>query len=159
MLLYTRCEASGAAISRTLGIPYPIVLSVIKYEGLPGKLKKEVDDRKIDVDLAKRATEATLTSDGSIDEEKAVKVASIMKTLMPDQQKVLLKRTEERPEATSEELAEEAREIPRTKSFRITMLMDEYGALEEYAKSEGVNEREAAVRAIAKTLKDFGYLG
>lgn len=158
MLLYTRCGASGGAISRTLGIPYPIVLSVIKYEGLPSALKKEVDEGKADVDLAKRATGATLRSDGTVDEEKAVRMTAIMKTLMPEQQKTLTKTARERPEATIEELAEEARKIPRTKRFMITLLMDEFNALGKYAKSEEIDEKEAAVRVLTKTLKDLGYL-
>ena len=158
MLLYTRCEASGAAISRTLGIPYPIVLSVIKYEGLSEGLKKAVDNKEVDVDLAKRATEATLLSDGTIDDEKATRMASLMKSMMPEQQKTMIKSSKERPEATVEELAEEARKIPRTKRFMVTLLMDEFNALSEYADSEGVHYREAAVRGLTKTLKDLGFL-
>jgi len=158
MLLYTRCNASGPAISKTLGIPYGTVLSVIKYEGLPERLQKAVDEREVDVDLAKRATEATLLADGTIDGEKAARMASLMKTMMPEQQKAMAKSAKERPEATIDELAEEARRIPKTKRFMITLLMDEFGALSEYADSEGVHYREAAVRGLTKILKDLGFL-
>jgi len=77
---------------------------------------------------------------------------------MPDQQKTLIKVVKERPEATIEEAAEEARKIPKTKRFQITLLMDEFRALEKYADSEGVDFREAAVRGLSKVLKDLGYL-
>jgi len=159
MLLYTRCGASGIAISKTLGIPYAIVLKVIKYEGLSDPLKEEVDKGAIKIDLAQRATEASIQSDGTVDEEKAVKMATIMKTLMPDQQKTMIKISKEQPEATVEQLSEVAKQIPKTKPLRIIMLSNEYSALSEYAKSEEVDESVAAVRAIMKTLSDLGYSG
>lgn len=157
-LLYLRCGASGAAISRTLGIPYRIVLDVIKYEDLPQSLKEEVDKGEIDVDLAKRATKASITDEGNVDEEKATNLASIMKTLLPDQQKKLIKISKERPEATVDELANEARKIPKTSRVRIIMLMDEFDGLRKYAESEGINEGEAANRLLVQVLKDMGYL-
>jgi len=155
-LLYVRCGASGSAISRTLGIPYRIVLDVIKYEELPQGLKDEVDKGDVDVDLAKRAV--VLTEDGVVDEEKSVKVAKIMKTLLPDQQKKLINITRDRPEATIDELAEEARKIPKTKRFQIILLAEEYEGLTTYAKSEEIDERVAAGRVLIQALKDMGYL-
>jgi len=157
-LLYIRCNASAKSISDTLGIPYAIILSYIKYEGLPETLKKDVDSGDVDVDLASRAAGASLKEDGTIDEDKASGVASVMKTLMPDQRKTLVKMAKARPAASVEELAEEARKVPRTKRFQITLLMDEYEALEQYAKTEKIDEREAASRALVKTLKDMGFL-
>jgi len=159
MLLYTRCSASGKAISKTLGIPYDIVLKVIKYEGLSDTLKEKVDNGELDVDLAKRATEASIQSDGTVNEEKAIKMANVMKTLMPDQQKTMIQISKEQPAATVEQLSEVAKQIPKTKSFRITMLSNEYSALSDYAKSEEIDESIAAVRAIIKTLCDLGYVG
>lgn len=155
-LLYIRCGASGTQISKTLGIPYRIVLDVIKYEELPQGLKDEVDKGEVDVDLAKRAV--VLSPDGAVDEEKSVKVASIMKTLMPDQRKKLINITKERPEATIDELAEEARKIPKTKRFQIILLSEEYAGLSTYAKSEEIDERVAAGRVLVQSLKDMGYL-
>jgi ParB family chromosome partitioning protein len=158
MLLYTKCGASGRAISDTLGIPYDIVLDVIKYEGLPKKLQEVVDAGDADLDLAKRATKASLDDQGRVDEKKALELLTHMRTLMPEQQKVLVKKAEERPEASIEEIVEEAKEVQRTKRITITMLMHEYDALKKYANSEGIEEKEAAVRALSKTLKNLGYL-
>lgn len=156
-LLYLRCNASGMEISRTTGIPYRIVLDVIKYEELPQSLKDEVDAGEVDVDLAKRAVKAAI-SDGKVDEERAKNVAAIMKTLLPEQQKSLIKITEERPGVSIEELATEARKIPRTKAFRVTLAMDEYTSLSTYAKTEEIAERVAAARILVQSLKDMGYL-
>lgn len=157
-LLYLRCNASGREITRVTGIPYDIVLDVIKYEELPQALKDEVDKGEVDVDLAKRAMKAIMLPDGTIDEERAVNIALIMKRLLPDQQKELARITTERPDATIEELADEARKIPPTKRFQITMLMDEYTGLSIYSKSEEIDERIAAGRILVQALKDMGYL-
>jgi ParB family chromosome partitioning protein len=157
-LLYVRCGASASSISESLGIPYHIVLSVIKYEGLPETLKKDVDDGNVDIDLANRAAGAALKDDGTVDEEKASSVASVMKTLMPEQRKNFEKQIKARPAATIEELADEARKVPRTKRFQITLLMDEYEALENYAKTENIDERDAASRVLVNSLKDMGFI-
>ena len=158
MLLYTRCGAKATEISRTLGIPYRIVLDQIKYDGLPNQLKEKVDSGEVDVILAKRATEAAIQQDGNIDEEKATKMVTIMKTLLPEQQKTMINIAKKQPEATIEQLSEVAKKIPKTKPIRITLLMDEYGALEKYAEIENIDESTAAVKAIVNTLKDLGYL-
>ena len=157
-LLYVRCGASAYSISETLGIPYPTVLKVIKYEGLPETLKQDVNSGDIKVDLASRAVGAALKDDGSIDEERASGIASVMKTLMPDQIKTMEKMAKARPAATVEELAVEAKKVPRAKRFQITLLMDEFEALSEYAKTEGIDERDAASRVVVNSLKDMGYL-
>jgi len=157
-LLYLRCGASGREITRTTGIPYELVLDVIGYEGLSQGLKDKVDSGEIDVDLAKRAMKATIAAYGTVDEEKSVNIASIMKTLLPIQQQNLAKITAERPEASIEELADEARKIPPTKQIRIYMLMPAYDGLSKYSESEGIKEGEAAGRIILQSLKDMGYL-
>lgn len=157
-LLYLRCGASGREITRITGIPYDLVLDVIGYEVLNQGLKDEVDKGEIDVDLAKRAMKATIAAYGTVDDEKSVNIASIMKTLLPTQQQNLAKITAERPEASIEELADEARKIPPTKQIRIYMLMPVYDGLSKYSESEGIKEGEAAGRIIVQSLKDMGYL-
>ncbi len=122
-LLYVRCGASAPAISETLGIPYHIVLNVIKYESLPQTLKDDVDDGKVDIDLANRASGAALQENGTV-----------------------------------EEIAVEARKVPRTKRFQITLLMDEFEALGEYATTQNVGERVAAARVVVDSLKNMGFL-
>lgn len=157
-LLYVRCGASAPSISKTLGIPYHIVLNVIKYDSLPQTLKDDVDAGNVDIDLANRASGAALQENGTVDEGKASRLANVMKTLMPDQRKTLVKMAKARPAATVEEIANEARRVPRTKRFQITLLMDEFEALGEYAKKQNVGEREAAARVVVDSLKNMGFL-
>jgi ParB family chromosome partitioning protein len=159
MLLYTRCGASGTAISETLGIPYWVVLSVLKYEDLPKKLKQAVDKQEIDVDLATRATNLAIQPDGKVDEEFAVEVAQNMKTMLPEQQKALVKNVKENPDTPLEDNVEEAKKAQKTKQIRISLLMHEYDALDKYANAEKIESvHEAAWRALTNKLKEMGYL-
>jgi len=57
-----------------------------------------------------------------------------------------------------DELAEEARKIPKTKRFQIILLAEEYEGLTTYAKSEEIDERVAAGRVLIQALKDMGFL-
>jgi len=159
MMLYTRCGASGKAISDSLGIPYWVVLSVIKYDDLPNNLKEAVDKKEIDIDLATRATSAAIGSDGKVDEELAEELAQNMKSMIPDQQKQLIKNIKKRPEASLEENVEDAKKAQKTKQIRIRLVMREYDALGEYASTEKIdNIHEAAGRVLIKSLQEMGYL-
>jgi len=159
MLLYTRLGASGKAISDTLGIPYWVVLSVIKYDDLPNNLKEAVDKKEIDIDLATRAASAAIGSDGKVDEELAEELAQNMKSMIPEQQKQLIKNIKKRPEASLEENVEDAKKAQKAKEIRIRLLMREYDALGEYASTEKIdNIHEAAGRVLVKSLQDMGYL-
>ena len=158
IMLYHRCEASARTISKTLGIPYRIVLDTIKYEALPDELKKEVDEGNVDVELAKRATDYATLPDGTVEVEKAVKMAPELKMLMPSQIKKLAKLAKERPTASPEELLEEAKEAPATKRMVIEMLLEEYEGLKKAADAKGVSEREAAYLGLVTWLKEEGFL-
>ena len=158
IMLYHRCEASAPTISKTLGIPYSIVLDTIKYEALPDELKKMVDDSNVDVALAKKATDYASLPDGTIDVEKAVKMAPELKILMPSQMKRLAKLAKERPTASAEELIEEAKEVAPIKRIYIEMLLDEYDGLRKAAAAKGVSEREAAYTGLITWLKEEGFL-
>jgi len=156
--LYRRSGASGKELERVLGIPYHFILDVIGYEGLPQSLKDKVDEGEIKVDLAKRAVKAATSPEGVLDEEKAINITTIMKPLLPKQQRRLAKISLERPDAAIEDLADEARKPARSKRIYIEMLTDDWGGLVAYAASEEINEGEAATRILVASLKNMGFL-
>jgi ParB family chromosome partitioning protein len=157
IMLYHRCEASARTISKTLGIPYRIVLDTIKYEALPDELKKKVDEG-LDVALAEKAAGYATLPDGSVDIEKALKWAPELKTLMPSQMKKLELLAKERPTASPDELLEEAKEVAATKRIVIEMLLEDYEGLKKAAVSKGMDEREAAYLGLRTWLKEEGFL-
>jgi ParB family chromosome partitioning protein len=158
IMLYHRCGASGRTISKTLGIPYRIVLDIIKYDGLPDELKSLVDEGEVDVKTAQKAINFCTMPDGNIDIQKAVTMARELKMLVPSQVKTLEKLVSERPDLPTEQLIERAKEAQPTKRVYIEMLMSEYEGLRKAAEARGVSEEEVAYSAIVTWLKGEGFL-
>lgn len=158
VLLYHRCNASAKTISKTLGIPYRIVLDTIKYEALPDEVKEIVDAGVVDVQIAKKAVNFCERPDGTIDIEKAANMAPEMKLLVPSQMKTLGMIAKQRPDMTADDLIERAKQAAATKRLYIQMLMNEYAGLQLAAQDQGVTENEAAYNAIISWLKDEGFL-
>jgi ParB/RepB/Spo0J family partition protein len=158
VMLYHRCGASGRTISKSLGIPYRIVLDVIKYEELPDELKKMVDEGEIDVKTAKKAVDFCTTADGNVDVSKAVTMARELKMLVPSQVKTLEKLITERPDLPAEQLIEQAKAVQPTKRIYIELLMSEYEGLRKAAETKGLSEEEAAYNALITWLKNEGFL-
>jgi ParB family chromosome partitioning protein len=157
IMLWHRVGASGPTISKTLGIPYSIVLETIKYEALPDELRQMVDEGDIGVDLARKATDFSTTEDGTVDVKKAILLAPELKRMMPAQLKKMKKISEESPSAPAEQMLEEALATPATHRIVIEILLSEYDALREAAKQKGVPEEEVAYEALMKELKEQGY--
>jgi hypothetical protein len=158
VMLYHRCDANAATISKTLGIPYSIVLDTIKYEALPSELKTMVDQNVVAVEIAKKATDFSMMPDGSVDVKKAMLLAPELKMLVPSQMKKIKKITQDSPEAPAEQILEEARATPATHRIVVEMLLAEYDALKKAADAEGVPEDEVAYVAIIAKLKNAGFL-
>lgn len=158
MMLYHRFNASARSISDTLGIPYWLVLDTIKYEALPDDLKKIVDEGEVDVKLAKKAVDFSMMPDGTVDVEKAVKLAPELKLLVPSQMKKLKAVTAERPDLRADQLIEEAKVAAATKRIVIELLTSEFTGLQKAAQEKGLSEEGAAYTAITTWLKDEGFL-
>jgi ParB family chromosome partitioning protein len=158
VMLYHRCAASGQTISKTLGLPYSIVLDTLKYEALPEEMKLMVDQGAVDVEIAKKATDFSTTSDGSVDVKKAMLLAPELKRLVPSQMKKMKKIAQESPDAPAEEMLEEAHATPATHRLVIEMLLSEYDAVKKAASEKGVSEEEVAYTALMKELKEQGYI-
>lgn len=158
IMLYHRCDASARTISKTLGIPYKVVLDTIRYEALPDEVKKLVDNATVDVTIAKKAVEFNTMPDGTVDVKKAVTMAPELKLLVPSQIKTLEKLTTERPDLPVDQLLEQAKASAPTKRLYIEMLLSEYDSLRKAAREKGLSEEEAAYSAIITWLKDEGFL-
>ena len=157
IMLYHRCDASARTISKTLGIPYWLVLDTIKYEALPNELKKMVDEG-MEVEIAKKAVDFSTMPDGTVDIEKAVALAPELKMLVPSQMKKIKVISRENPAAPAEELLESAKEAPQTRRIYIEMLLEEYSGLRKAASAKGISETEAAYTGLITWLKDEGFL-
>jgi len=155
-----RKYGSIKAIVDETGIPRAIVQKHLKYEALPDKLKKMVDDKIISFSIAEKARDAAIDrSTGEVDVEKAVKLAMAMKAELPkkEQRDALVELAKSRPEKSPEELVEEAKKAAAVK-ISVTLGPRWYTALRKAAEERMVSEEEVATTAIMDWLEAKGYV-
>jgi ParB family chromosome partitioning protein len=156
--LYSRF-GSAKAIAEATGIPYRIVLEHVKYDTLDENLKKLVDQGAVDVKDAVKAQNASYAPDGSLDVNKAVKIAKEMPTLLGDQKQALIKKAEEMPEATADQLVEEAKKPEKNVTvYKIRLYAKESSALKKAAEEIEKSEEETAAYAVTTWLESQGYM-
>jgi len=147
---------SMKAVAEELGLPYHRVRKYVLYDRLPDEIKKMVDEKKIPLDHALKATDAATSPEGDVDLEKAVSIAQEIKTLTGEQREKLTEVAEERPTAPAEEIIEEAKKPPKIIRIEITLALRHYESLKKIASEMGVTESEAAVRGIIEWLARAG---
>ena len=147
---------SMKAVAEELGLPYNRVRKYVKYDRLSDEMKELVDDKKVALDHALKATDAATSPEGDVDVEKAVEIATEMRTLTSEQTDKLVEVAEERPTAAAEELVEEARKPPKVVTLEITLALRHYESLKKAAADMAVTEEEAAVRGIIEWLAREG---
>ena len=154
--LYARA-GSAKAVADALGIPIHIVREYVKYEELDQGLKEMVDKKQVTVKDAVRAQEASYNQNGSVDPEKAKAIAKEMQALLGVQKQALVKKAQEMPAASADQLLEEARKPQNVKDIRIRLYAKEYDGLKQAAEQLDKTEEETAVEAVTSWLKDQGY--
>ena len=148
---------SMKAVAEELGLPYHRVRKYVLYDRLPDEMKNLVDDKKVALGHALKATDAATTVEGDIDVEKAVEIAQEIKTLTGGQKEKLTEISQERPTASAEEIIEEAKKPPKIIRLEITLALRHYESLKKAAGETGITESEAAVRGIIEWLAREGY--
>lgn len=146
----------GAA--QELGLPSRKMGRYVKYERLPSELKNLVKEDKVELKEALRATDVAELPDGSVDVEKAVKVASELHILTADQKKQLKKVAEEMPTASAEEVIEEAKKPPKIIRYRISLSLPYVEGLRKAATALEKTEEETAELAVVDWLAKGGYV-
>lgn len=144
-------------VAEETGLPYRKVQEYVKADRLIEPLRKLAEEKKIEWQLALKAQDAATSSDGTVDEAKALKFAESLKTMAGPYRKNLLDLAESDPSKSAEEVIEEARKPPRQVSLRVTLLQDSAEALDRFAKDEKATPEEAAVDLIISGLKNKGY--
>ena len=145
-------------VAQELGLSSKKVKKYLKLERLPSELQQLVTDKKVELNEALKAADASELPDGTVDTEKAKTIALGLKTLTSDQKKEVERIAAEAPTATAEEVLEEAKKPPRKKEYRITFALREAEALEKAATDMGKEPPEAAERLIIEGLARGGYL-
>lgn len=164
--LYTK-YTSPKVIAEELGIDEDEVsdiLGLIRIEKDAPELAAEVKKKKIDepnvnwIDYGKKAVNASVRSDGIVDEKKALKLLPEIR-LLPKaaQRKRLVEFAKENPDATVEEIVEEAKKPPRIirKSWDISTDLVE--RLAKASEAEDKDEDVVVELALTEWLSRKGY--
>lgn len=146
------------AVSEATGIPLSTVSEYVKYDRLIPELKQLVDDGQVDLKPALRAQDATIAhTGGDAIADEAVKLAKEMAGMSGTQAKKLIKEAAERPEASTDELIEDAKTGGKITQVIVTLTAAVHANLQRYAADEATNQDDAAAQLIEDALTGKGY--
>lgn len=148
---------SFQAVADETGLKASLVSQFVKYDRLIPALKTMVDDGKIDIKAAIRAQDAAAAGGEKVDSKEAVKLAKEMSTMSGLQQKKLVQTIITRPEASVEEAIEDAKTGGKVTQIVVTLSASTHARLQDYAKSEGTNQDDAAAGLIEEGLIGKGF--
>lgn len=134
------------------------VSKYVKYDQLVSQLKEMVDANKLDMSVALQAQRAATAHDGSVDEQAAHKFAAELAPMSNQQRKKFVEVVSSDPAASIEEKIEKGRKQPVLKQIVVTLEESLHGGLQSFAKSEGVNQDEAAASLIEDGLVRRGLV-
>lgn len=138
------------------GLPYAKVSLYVKYDRLVPKLKKLVDDGEVDMATALRAQDAASVT-GKTNETEAVVFAKEMKTMSGAQQSKIIKEREENPDVSADDVIEAAKTGSKIIQINVALSSTVHTSLQQYAKSEGQNQDDAAAALIEEGLQQKGF--
>lgn len=138
------------------GLPMSKVQNYVKYDRLLPQLKKLVDAGDIDIKVALRAQDAAGVT-GKPNEKEAVMLAKEMGGMSGEQQKRIIKDREENPDAPVVDVIEKAKTGAKVTQIVVTLSAEAHTSLQNFAKSEGQNQDDAAATLIEDALEQKGF--
>jgi ParB family chromosome partitioning protein len=145
------------SVAEETGLPASKVTDYVKYDQLNPALQKLVDTNATTIKAALRA-QAAATVDDKFNAEDAVKLAKELGGMSGAQQKKLVKKIEEDPTASKDELIEAAKSGDKIVQILVQLGAGAHQALSEYAKDEGTTLDDAARGLIEDGLNSKGLL-
>ena len=144
-------------VSEATGLPYEKVRQYVKYDRLVAPLKKMVDSGEIDIKVAMRAQDAA-SVEGEPNEKDAVKFAKEMAPMSGAQQQKMVKEREENPDSSADAVIESAKTGAKITQIIATVSSEIHAALQNFAKTEGQTQDDAAATLIGFALDQKGFL-
>jgi ParB family chromosome partitioning protein len=153
--LYKRYGTIEDVVAET-GLPRSKVKDYVKYDRLAPEMRKLVDDGRVNIATALRATDAVAAIGKS--EADAVKLALEMSSMSGAQQQKVAKAWVEDPSQSVDDAIEQAKTGGRIVQVMVTLGSEVHHSLQSFAKEEGTTQDSAAADLIAEGLKTKGYL-
>ncbi len=144
-------------VSEATGLPYEKVRQYVKYDRLVAPLKKMVDSGEIDIKVAMRAQDAA-SVEGEPNEKDAVKFAKEMAPMSGAQQQKMVKEREDNPGSSADAVIESAKTGAKITQIIATVSSVIHIALQNFAKTEGQTQDDAAATLIEFALDQKGFL-
>ena len=155
--LYNRYGTIKTVVEVT-GLSRERVRRHVKYPRLRAELKKMVDAREIDINVALKAQDAATQDDGAVVVEEAIKLAREMATMSGVQQKRFVEVVNKDPGSSFEDAVEKAKTGAKVTQIVVTVTERTKTALRQFATEEGTNQDDAAVALIEDSLIRRGLL-
>lgn len=147
---------SIAAVAQATGIKADIVSQYVKYPQLSDGLKDLVDHHGVKIETALRAQRIAGRGE-DFDEAAAVELAREMSGMSGAQQKKLANTAEEKPDADTSDLIEEAKSGAKITQIVVTLTSGVHGLLQRYASEQGTTQDDAAGTLLEAGLAAAGY--
>jgi len=154
--LYKRYGTIRDVVEETK-LPYPIVRRYIRYDGLPDQLKKKVDDKELNVDLAMKIQDAS-TRGRQFDERRAEELEKSLKKVDDTLQRKILILSKKHLDAPVEKIVVEAEKPEENLRLKLNLGPQVGRPLERYSEDESVSLEDAATDFIAGGLLKAGYV-
>jgi hypothetical protein len=94
---------------------------------------------------------------GKTDESEAVVFAKEMKTMSGAQQSKIIKEREANPDVSADDVIENAKTGSKIIQINVALSSTVHTSLQQYAKSEGQNQDDAAAALIEEGLQQKGF--
>lgn len=143
-------------VCEVTGLPVSQVRNYVKYDRLISQLKKLVDDEGVDMAVALRAQDAASVT-GTINIKDAIVFAKEMSGMSGEQQKRIVKEREANPDVSADDVIENAKSSTKVTQIVVTLSSTVHSSLQNYARTEGQNQDDAAASLIEESLQQKGF--
>ena len=133
------------------GLSYEKVRQYVKYDQLIPQLKNLVDSGDVKLNTALRAQRASIKY-GEPDADEAVQFAKEMEPMSGAQQGAMVKKREDDPGLSADEVIEDAKSGGKVTQVFVTLTSEVHGALRKYATSQQTSPDDAAGMLIRQAL-------
>ena len=145
-------------VADATGLPYQEVLKYVKYPRLSPELKEMVDTGQVSITVALKSEDAASDANGVVDVEAAVTLAQAMEQMPGTQQEKLAQERKRNPDRPIDDAIEDARTGSKVVQVVATVSQEAHTALQQFARSEGLKQDEAAATLIVGALIDRDLL-
>ena len=146
-------------VAEKTGISQEKVRANVKYQRLHPSLRQMVDNNEVDINVAVKANDAAMDTDGEVNSEEAVKLAKEMTPMSDVQRKKLTKDRREHPEKSVDDVIEHAKTGGKVVQVIATVSAETHAAIQRVASEENRNQDETTSMLIEEALAERGAIG